>query len=131
MVLSRDQKHKAYQEAQSILALGRKWQQLVPGEKRPNFERAAQEIVRRALGHRVERNESPLDLHDGYMHQHGAREAHLVERYLRSGTVHPDALHSVVHGRERIGAPARPPPAHDTGSARGVLSWPTTSSMKK
>ena len=41
MVLSREQKQKAYLEAERILALGKKWQQLVPGEKRPNFERAA------------------------------------------------------------------------------------------
>ena len=113
MVLSQAQKQDAYREAKSILALGEKWQELMPGEKRPNFERAAQEIVRRALGHRVERNESSLDLHDGYMHQHDAREAHLVERYLKSGTVHPGALHSFVHGRERLGAPEKPPPAQD------------------
>ena len=33
------------------------WQDLMPGERRPNFKRAAREIVRRALGHKVRRNE--------------------------------------------------------------------------
>ena len=49
----------------------------------------------------------------GWLHEHGAREAHLVERYLQSGTVHPDALHSFVHGRARMGVPDAPPPAQD------------------
>ena len=53
MVLSREQKHKAYLEAERILQLGKKWQQLVSGEKRPNFEKAAAEVLRRALGHKT------------------------------------------------------------------------------
>ena len=111
MVLSEAQQHDAYREARDILKLGQKWQELMPGEKRPNFERAARSILKRALGHRVERNEEALDVHNGHMHEHQPREAHLVERYLKNGTVHPDALHSFVHGRTR--APprvaARPP----------------------
>jgi len=113
MVLTRAQKQDAYREARQIMKLSEKWQELMPGEKRPNFERAAQEVVRRAIGHKVERNEAPLDVHGGYMHEHGAREARLLERFLRSGTVHPDALHSFVHGRERVGAPDVAPPAQD------------------
>ena len=113
MVLTRAQKQDAYREARQIMKLSEKWQELMPGEKRPNFERAAQDVVRRAIGHRVERNEAPLDVHGGYMHEHGAREARLLERFLRSGTVHPDALHSFVHGRERVGAPDVAPPAQD------------------
>ena len=113
MVLTRAQKHDAYREAQEILKLSEKWQELMPGEKRPHFERAAQEVIRRAVGHKVERNEAPLNIHGGYMHQHDAREAHLLERYLKSGTVHPDALHSFVHGRERMPAPEVQAPPHD------------------
>ena len=113
MVLTRAQKQDAYREARQIMKLSEKWQELMPGEKRPNFERAAQEVVRRAIGHKVERNEAPLEVHGGYMHEHGAREARLLERFLRSGTVHPDALHSFVHGRERVGAPDVAPPAQD------------------
>ena len=113
MVLTRAQKHDAYREARDIMKLSKKWQELMPGEKRPNFERAAQEVVRRALGHKVERNEPPLDIHGGYMHEHAPREAHLIERYLKSGTVHPDALHSFVHGRERLPEPDVVGPPHD------------------
>ena len=71
------------------MKLSEKWQELMPGEKRPNFERAAKEVIRRALGHRVVKNQEPLDIkEDGLMHEHAPREAHLIERYLRSGTVH-------------------------------------------
>ena len=100
MVLTQAQQHDAYREARDILKLGEKWQELMPGEKRPNFTRAAREVLKRALGHKIERNEQPLDIHEGEMHEHAPREAALVERYLRSGTVHPDALHS-FHGRRR------------------------------
>ena len=89
MVLTRAQKQDAYREARDIMKLSEKWQELMPGEKRPNFERAAQEVIRRAIGHKIERNEQPLDVHGGYMHQHAPREARLIERYLRSGTVIP------------------------------------------
>ena len=41
MVLSEAEQQEAYREAREILKLGEKWQQLMPGEKRPNFERAA------------------------------------------------------------------------------------------
>ena len=99
MVLSKAEKQDAYREAKQIMLLGEKWQELMPGEKRPNFERAAQEILRRALGHKVQRNEEPLQLHGGLMHEHAPREARLVERFLRSGMVHPDALHSFQHDR--------------------------------
>jgi hypothetical protein len=99
MVLSKAQKQDAYREAQQILRLSEKWQELMPGERKPNFARAAQEILRRALGHQTKRNEAPLDLHGGLMHEHKPREARLIERYLRSGTVHPDVLHSFQHNR--------------------------------
>jgi len=49
MVLTREQKHKAFLEAKSTLELGKKWQRLVPGERRPNFERAAANTLRKAL----------------------------------------------------------------------------------
>ena len=99
MVLSRDQKHKAYQEAQSILALGRKWQQLVPGEKRPNFERAAAEVIRRALGHKTAQERLHLNIDNSLMHEHGPNEARLVERTLKSNVAHPDVLHSFRDNR--------------------------------
>lgn len=99
MVLSEIEQQRAFREAREIMKLSEKWQELMPGEKRPNFERAAKEVIRRALGHRVVKNQEPLDIkEDGLMHEHAPREAHLIERYLRSGTVHPDVLHSFVHG---------------------------------
>ena len=112
MVLTQAQQHDAYREARDILKLGQKWQELMPGEKRPNFERAAREVLKRALGHKIERNEQPLALHSGEMHEHAPREAALVERYLRSGTVHPDALHS-FHGRTRAPEPEVPEEPED------------------
>ena len=98
MVLSEIEQQRAFREAREIMKLGEKWQQLMPGEKRPNFERAAKEVLRRALGQRVQRNVEALDIKEGLMHEHKPREAHLIERFLRSGTVHPDVLHSFVHG---------------------------------
>ena len=100
MVISEAEQSRAFREAREIMKLGEKWQQLMPGEKRPNFERAAREVLRRALGHQVARNTERLDIReDGLMHEHEPREAHLIERYLKSGTVHPDVLHSFVHDR--------------------------------
>ena len=57
MVLTQAQQHDAYREARDILKLGQKWQELMPGEKRPDFTRAAREVLKRALGHKIERNE--------------------------------------------------------------------------
>ena len=68
MSYSEAQKRDAYLEAQHILRLDKKWQQLMPGERKPNFKRAAREIIRRALGHKVQRNQAPLNMHSGLMH---------------------------------------------------------------
>ena len=40
-MLSIDERIKALDEAKKILALGKKWQRNVPGERRPDFEGAA------------------------------------------------------------------------------------------
>ena len=111
MVLSEIEQQRALREAREIMKLGEKWQQLMPGEKRPNFERAAREVLRRALGHQVVKNQEALDIHGGLMHEHQPREAHLLERYLKSGTVHPDVMHSFVHGDVYTDPepPAQPP----------------------
>ena len=98
MVMSEAEKRAAYQEAKEILKMDEKWQQLMPGERKPNFRRAARELVRRALGHKVRRNEAPLDLHDGLMHEHKPREAALIERTLKSGLYDPEVLHSFQNG---------------------------------
>ena len=114
MVLSEAEKRDAYREAQQILRLDAKWQELMPGERKPNFHRAAQEILKRALGHRTGRNEEALNIHSGLMHEHGPREARLIERTLRAGLVHPDALHSFQHNITR-GDPFPAPAQHDLG----------------
>ena len=98
MSLSEAQKLDAYREAQQILKMDEKWQELMPGERKPNFRRAAREIIRRALGHKVRRNQRPLNLHGGMMHEHDSREAALVERTLKNGMMPPHVLHRFQHG---------------------------------
>jgi len=124
MVLSREEKHKAYEEAQSILALGKKWQQLVPGEKRPNFEQAAAMVLRRALGHKTSSNRANMDIHNGLMAQHKPAEARLIERTLQSGMFHPDVLHSFRDDRRtnRV-RPVKPAPIRKAKSDPDVEVW--------
>ena len=93
------QKRSAYLEAQQILRLDKTWQHVMPGERKPNFRRAAREIIRRALGHKVTRNEAPLNLHSGLMHEHEPREAALVERTLKNGMYDPSVLLSFQRGK--------------------------------
>ena len=107
------QKRDAYLEAQQILRLDKTWQQVMPGERKPNFKRAAREIIRRALGHKV----TPLRMHGGLMHQHEPREAALIERTLKSGMHDPSILHSFQlgsklerHDRPREHSPNRTTP---------------------
>ena len=109
MSLSEAQKRDAYLEAQHILKLDDKWQELMPGERKPNFRRAAREIIRRALGHKVRRNQKPLDIHGGMMHEHAPREAALIERTLRNGMHMPSVLHSFQHGATRRPRTKGPP----------------------
>ena len=96
--MSEAQKRDAYLEAQQILRLDKTWQQLMPGERKPDFRRAARMIIKRALGHKVSRNEEKLDLHGGMMHEHAPREAALLERTLRNGMHDPRILHSFQLG---------------------------------
>jgi hypothetical protein len=99
--MSEAQKRDAYREAQQILRLDKTWKQLMPGERKPNFRRAAREVIRRALGHKVRRNETPLQIHEGTMEQHDAREAALLERTLRNGMHPPNVLHSFQRGTQQ------------------------------
>ena len=97
-MISVEEKRAAYEEARQLLLLGKKWQQLMPGERKPDFKRAAKAVIRRALGKSTVPREPDLDVHNGLMHEHAPREARLIERTLRSGIVHPDVLHSFRHG---------------------------------
>ena len=96
-MISVEEKRAAYEEARQLLLLGKKWQQLMPGERKPDFKRAAKAVIRRALGKSTVPREPDLDIHNGLMHVHGQREARLIERTLRNGIVHPDVLHSFRH----------------------------------
>ena len=40
-MISVEEKRAAYEEARQLLLLGKKWQQLTPGERKPDFKRAA------------------------------------------------------------------------------------------
>ena len=97
-MLSQAQMRDAYHEAEQILRLDEKWQELMPGSKKPNFRRAAREILQRALGHTVDRRQTELDVHSGLMHEHEPREAELIERTLKTGLYHPRVLHNFQHG---------------------------------
>ena len=108
-MLSETEKREAYLEAQHILRLDKTWQELMPGERKPNFKRAAREILQRALGKKVIRNQAPLNIHGGLMHEHGPREAALIERTLKTGMYDPEVLHSFQLGSKESRAPPPTP----------------------
>ena len=101
--ITREERDRAIKEADSILRLGKKWQRNTPDERRPNFEAAAAAILRRTLGSKVTSGKKmPLDIKDdGLQHEHNEREARLLERTLRTGTLTPEVLHSFQTGRAR------------------------------
>ena len=106
------QKRAAYLEAEQILRLDKTWQHLMPGERKPNFRRAARELIRKALGQKVTRNEAPLNMHGGLMHEHAPREAALIERTLKNGMYDPMVLHSFQRGaKQHYERPLEQPPA--------------------
>ena len=104
-MISREEKFAALHEAQRILQLEKKWRRHVPDEKKPDFKRAARVILQRALGHETVDREPDLRVHSGLMHQHHEREARLIERTLRNGTV---AGATQVLSSFRDGVRARP-----------------------
>ena len=107
---SRAEKVAAYKEAQRILQMGKKWQRLVPGEKRPDFERAARSVLQAALKRPLVQKHDHLDIRtNAIMHEQPTHEARLIDRYLRSGTVHPDVRHSFESGRTTRATRRRPP----------------------
>ena len=98
MSLSREEKFAALREAQRVLQLEKKWRRLVPDEPKPDFKRAARVILQRALDHKTVPDEPYLQIHNGLMHEHDSREARLIERTLRNGSVHPQVLSSFRDG---------------------------------
>ena len=94
MPISLDEKLKAIREVESIYALSKKWQRLTPGEKRPNWERLADAVLKKAMGQPLAGPPEPLNVQDDKMHhEHSPRSARVIERTLRNGVVHPDVLH--------------------------------------
>jgi len=102
-VLSREERHRAIKEADSILRLGKKWQRQVPNERRPNFEATAAAILRKALSSHVESGKRvPLKIIDnGMQHHHGRREARLLERTFKASSLPQEVLHSFQTGSVR------------------------------
>ena len=90
MVLSEAQKRDAYREAQQILRLDEKYTKAqFPTRSARDFEEGA--------GAHDTTKRGGMNIHGGLMHEHGPREARLLERTLRAGVVHPDVLHSFQH----------------------------------
>ena len=111
MPISREEKFAALHEAQRILQLEKKWRRHVPDEKKPDFKRAARVVLQRALGHATVSKEPDMRVHSGLMHEHDEREARLIERTLRNGTIHPEVLNSFRRASSRLSwAPGRPCP---------------------
>jgi hypothetical protein len=108
MPISREEQFAALQEAQRILQLEKKWRRLVPDEPKPDFKRAARVVLERALGHSSVSAEPALRVGPGLMHEHDEREARLIERTLRNGTMHPEVLSSFRDGTRA----QRPGPTH-------------------
>ena len=99
-----EDKLKAMQEVQRIHALAKKWRSVMPNQKRPNFEAAADAVMRRAMSAQVVGSKLPLEIQDGrMMHEHEPRTARILERTLRNGIMHPDVLHSFQSGRTKRG----------------------------
>ena len=98
MPISLEAKLKAIREVESIYALSKKWQRLTPGEKRPNWERLADAVLKKAMDQPLQTPAEPLNVHGGMHHEHSPRSARVIERTLRNGVVHPDALHTYSCG---------------------------------
>ena len=83
--------------------------------------RIADQHLRKALGMQTSEPPETLNVQRGrHMHQHSPRTAGVIERTLRNGMIHPDALHSyrndkVSEGREFPFYDKKPPRA-DTPS---------------
>ena len=126
-----EEKLKAIKEVESIYALAKKWQRLTPDEKRPNWERIADAVLKRALSKPVLGEPRQIHMRSGSMHHdQDATTARIVERTLKNGTVHPDVLHSYSSGITSADR-ARPhrsrlPPARDTPPVRHIVQHGAT-----
>ena len=134
MSISLEAKLKALREVESIYRLSKKWQRLTPDEKRPNWERIADAILKKAMGTPLQSLPAGLNVRRSKQHHtHSPRTARVIERTLRNGIVHPDVLHSyrndkVEHGSTRVRYQkpvARPDSMPAQHYVQGECSWIT------
>ena len=114
-------KLKALKEVEQIYRLSKKWKRNMPDEKRPNFERMADTIFRRAMETPGRDDYMRVNVREGrHMHEHDERSARLIERTLKTGEYGPDALHSFQSGRVLTGRRRRryPKPVRQPGDVR-------------
>ena len=102
MPITLEQKLKALREVEEIYAMSKKWQRLTPDEKRPNWERIADNVLRKAMSEPIIQAEHVHQVKPDKMHHdHAPRTARMIERTLQNGSFHPDALHSYQSGFTR------------------------------
>lgn len=107
---SLEQKLAALREVENIYRLSKKWQRLTPDERRPNWEKIADAILRKALGRPVDTavHAHSMQLQEGkHYHEHDERSARVFRRTLRNGVLPPDARHSFESGRRTVSAAKR------------------------
>ena len=89
--ISLDEKLRYLREIENIHRLSKK----VLPPRGPTWARIPDKPLQRALGMPIKGETQHFTLQPGgYMHEHSPRTARAVERTLRSGLIHPDALHS-------------------------------------
>ena len=88
-----DAKLKALKEVEQIYRLAKKWRRNMPDEKRPDFERMADHVFRKAMAMPHRERAMPVDVRTGaHMHEHDPRSAALIERTLKTGPSYPRPL---------------------------------------
>ena len=89
--VSLDEKLRYLREVENIHRLSKK---VLPPQG-TTWARIADKHLQRALGMPLQGERTAFDVRRGrHMHQHSPRTARVVERTLRNGVIHPDALHS-------------------------------------
>ena len=90
-------------EIQRLGQVARTWRRNLPDEKRPDWELAKLKLIHKYLREPKRRvPEPPLRIHNGLYNEHAAREARLIDRTLRNGTMHADLTHSFRDDRVKL-----------------------------
>ena len=120
--VSLDEKLRYLREIENIHRLSKK----VLPPPGTTWARIADKHLQRALGMPLQGERTAVDVRRGrHMHQHSPRTARVVERTLRNGVIHPDALHSYRNDSVTVVPKARQfvqriPPKHDD---HGVIHY--------